>query len=92
MRTSSTICSFIAAKLLKADWYKMSDLDRAGAVSDLSKAWIPICRLARLLGFSESLSRHLLNALLTPPEDRTMAQEAWMSTNDLVHASDRHTS
>ena len=59
---------------LQSDWFKFSDLDRAAAVLRLNQSGISIRKIASQLHLSESLLRHLLQALKAPACDRDLAQ------------------
>jgi hypothetical protein len=53
---------------LKQAWPQLSDLDRAYAVTRISKSGMSRRRIATGIGTSESLLRHLLLALQAPPQ------------------------
>ena len=69
---------------LQSDWFKLSDLDRARAVLTINQSGISIRKVATQLRLSESLLRHLLQALQAPACDRVLAQEGKISTNELI--------
>jgi hypothetical protein len=69
---------------LQSDWFGFCDLDRAIAVRALKQTGISVRSIAGQLHFSESLLRHLLNALLAPARDQALAREGKISTNELV--------
>ncbi len=69
---------------LQSDWFRFSDLDRASAVLRLKQSGISIRGVAAQLQFSESLLRHLLQALKALASDRDLAQMGKISTNELV--------
>ena len=69
---------------LQSDWFKLSDLDRASAVLTINQSGISIRKVATQLRLSESLLRHLLQALQAPACDRVLAQEGKISTNELI--------
>jgi hypothetical protein len=69
---------------LKSRWLDLADLDRARAVYEIHQAATSVRTLAKTLGFSESLLRHLLTALQAPAEDRYLAQQGKITTNELV--------
>ena len=75
---------------LQSDWFKFSDLERAGAVLAISQTGISIRKIAAQLQLSESLLRHLLRALQAPAGDQDLARQGTISTNELVRrAKDR---
>jgi transposase-like protein len=69
---------------LQSDWFKFSDLDRASAVLTITQSGISIRKVAAQLHLSESLLRHLLQALQAQASDRVLAQKGKISTNELV--------
>ena len=69
---------------LQIDWFKFSDLDRARAVFDINQSGISIRKVAAQLHLSESLLRHLLQALKAPASDRDLARQGKISTNELA--------
>jgi hypothetical protein len=69
---------------LQSDWFKFSDLDRAGAVLAIKKTGISIRSIATQLHLSESLLRHLLQALQASASDQDLARQGKISTNELV--------
>jgi lambda repressor-like predicted transcriptional regulator len=69
---------------LKSRWHDLPDLDRAQAVYAIHCAGTSVRTLAKALGFSESLLRHLLTALQAPREDRLLARRGEITTNELV--------
>lgn len=69
---------------LQADWFGFSDLDRARAVLAINQTGISIRRIAAQLQISESLLRHLLQALQAPASDQDLARQGKISTNELV--------
>jgi transposase-like protein len=69
---------------LQSRWQKLTDLDRARAVYAIHCAGISLCALAKALNCSPSLLRHLLTALQASREDRSLAQQGKISTNELV--------
>ena len=69
---------------LQSDWFGFSDLDRAGAVLTIHQSGISIRKIADLLHLSESLLRHLLQALKAQPGDQNLARQGKISTNELV--------
>jgi lambda repressor-like predicted transcriptional regulator len=72
-----------AVLTLQSDWHTLQDLDRARAVNAINKAGISLRQLAKALNCSPSLLRHLLDALQAPPEDRYLAHQGNISTNEL---------
>ena len=60
---------------LQADWFGFSDLDRARAVLAINQTGISIRRIAAQLQISESLLRHLLQALQAPASDQDLARQ-----------------
>jgi hypothetical protein len=83
-------------KKLQNDWFRLHDLDRAQAVSDIRQSGISIRQIAAQLQLSESLLRRLLLSLQAPAADRALARQGKISTNELVRcarvAEIRHTS
>ena len=69
---------------LKAKWHTLNDLDRGRAVSAIQQDGTSIRELAREINCSESLLRHLLIAIQAPAEDRLLARQGKISTNELV--------
>ena len=69
---------------LQLDWFKLSDLDRARAVLTIKQSGISTRKVADQLQLSESLLRHLLQALQAPASDQVLAQQGKISTNELV--------
>jgi hypothetical protein len=72
---------------LQSQWHALHDLDRAQAVSAIKQSGISTRKIAEFLGFGESLLRRLLLALQAPPEDRYLARQGKLSTNELVRRS-----
>ncbi len=83
---------------LQSDWFRFSDLERAGAVLAIKQTGISTRKVAAQLQLSESLLRHLLQALQAPASDRDLAQQGKITTNELVrrakaiHVRNRHES
>jgi AraC-like DNA-binding protein len=69
---------------LQSDWFGFSDLDRASAILTIHQSGIPIRKIAAQLHLSESLLRHLLQALQAPACDQDLARQGKISTNELV--------
>ena len=69
---------------LQSKWHDLHDLDRARAVYVIHRAGTSVRAIATELHFSESLLRHLLTALRAPAEDRSLAQQGKITTNELV--------
>jgi len=69
---------------LQSNWSQLHDLDRAKAVANLRRSGISIRSIARQLGCSESLLRHLLLALWAPAVDLAAARNGTLSTNEVV--------
>ena len=70
---------------LQEDWHRLSDLERARAVQAIiSRSGLSIRKIAAQLQLSESLLRHLLQALQAPSSDRDLARQGKISTNELV--------
>ncbi len=69
---------------LQSKWHDLKDLDRARAVYAIHQAGTSLRALAKELNSSESQLRHLLTALQAPAEDRLLAQQGKISTNELV--------
>lgn len=72
---------------LQSQWHALDDLDRAKAVNAIKQSGISTRKIAEFLGFSESHLRRLLQALQAPPEDRSLARQGKLSTNELVRRS-----
>ena len=73
-----------AVTKLQTDWHTLHDLDRARSVNTIIKSGTSLRQLAKALNCSATLLRHLLEALQAPPEDRRLAQQGEISTNELV--------
>jgi len=73
---------------LRANWHLLHDLNRAVAVRDTIQLGVPCRRLAREMGFSEGLLRHLLKALKASPADQELARQNMISTNELVRRAE----
>ncbi|SRR6266567_1736721 len=73
-----------AVAKLQSEWHSLPDLDRARAVYDIKHSGVSTRQTALHLNVSESLLRHLLQALQAPIEDRFLAQGRKISTNELV--------
>jgi len=69
---------------LREKWHLLHDLDRGIAVRDIIQLGVTRRRLAREIGFSEGLLRHLLKALKASPADQELARRNVISTNELV--------
>jgi len=69
---------------LQATWNNLCDLDRGRAVYAIQQNGTSIRELAREINCSESLLRHLLIAIQAPVEDRLLAREGKITTNELV--------
>ena len=69
---------------LQNNWAKLGDLDRAKAVKTIHRSGMSIRNIATQLNCSDALLRHLLIALDAPIEDRVLAREGKISTNELV--------
>ena len=80
----TTTSSSSALATLQSQWNALHDLDRAKMVNIIKKSGVSIRAIAEFLGFSQSLLRHLLQALQAPPEDRLLARKGKISTNELV--------
>jgi hypothetical protein len=73
---------------LREKWQLLHDLDRAAAVRNIIQLGVPRRRLAREMGFSEGLLRHLLKALKASPADQELARRNVISTNQLVRRAE----
>ena len=73
-----------AVAKLQAEWHSLPDLDRARAVFAIKQSGVSTRAIALQLHVSESLLRHILQALQVPIEDRFNAQKRKSSTNELV--------
>src|SRR5579859_871421 len=69
---------------LRESWHRLHDLDRALAIRKIVQLGVDRRRLAREMGFSEGLFRHLLKALTASPADQELARQNLISTNELV--------
>jgi transposase-like protein len=69
---------------LQTDWFKFSDLDRAGAVLAIKQTGISIRSIAAQLHLGESLLRHLIQTLQAPASDQDLARQGKISTNELA--------
>ncbi len=69
---------------LQSDWFRFSDLERAGAVLAIHRSGISTRKIAAQLQLSESLLRHLLQALRAPACDQALARRGEISTNELA--------
>lgn len=69
---------------LRERWHLLHDIDRALAVREMIHLGVSRRRLARKMGFSEGLIRHLLMALEAAPSDLELARQNAISTNELV--------
>src|ERR1035437_2381000 len=73
-----------AVAKLQSEWHSLPDLDRARAVHAIKQSGVSTRQIALHLNVSESLLRHLLQALQAPIEDRFLAHKRKTSTNELV--------
>jgi len=73
---------------LQLDWTNLHDLDRAATVRSLNESGLSIRKIASSLNKSESSLRRLLIALDAPAEDRLLARQGKISTNELVRRSE----
>ena len=69
---------------LKSQWPNLNDLDRAKAVRDLKQSGASIRGLALQLPVGESTLRRLLKALEASAEDRILANNGKITTNELI--------
>jgi len=69
---------------LKSEWHALNDPDRGRAVLAIRRDGTSIRELAREMNCAESLLRHLLVAIQAPTEDRLLARDGKISTNELV--------
>jgi lambda repressor-like predicted transcriptional regulator len=72
---------------LKANWINLHDLDRANAIRSIHDSGISLRQIARQLHKGESSLRRLLIALDAPVEDRLLARQGKLTTNELVRRS-----
>src|ERR1700751_1381890 len=77
------LVSLLIAKL-RENWHQLHDIDRALAVREIIQLGVSRRRLAREIGFSEGLLRHLLKVLEASPSDIELAGQNAISTNELV--------
>lgn len=73
-----------AVAKLQSEWRSLPDLDRARAVYAIKHSGVSTRQIALHLNVSESLLRHLLQALQAPIEDTLLAHKRNTSTNELV--------
>lgn len=73
---------------LRHSWHRLHDLDRALAIRKIIQLDVSRRRLARELGFSEGLMRHLLKALKASSADQELARRNAISTNELVRRAE----
>ncbi len=73
-----------AISSLRENWHHLHDVDRALAVREIIQLGVSRRRLAREIGISEGLFRHLLKALEAAPSDIELARQNAISTNELV--------
>jgi hypothetical protein len=66
------------------NWHTLDDLDRGRAVFATQRNGASIRELAGSLNCSESNLRHLLKDIQAPVEDRSLARQGKISTNELV--------
>ena len=76
--------SFSAIADLQAKWHTLKDLDRAAAVQPIIHSGVSRRSLATALNCSEPLIRRLLLTLEASPQDRALARQGAISTNELV--------
>jgi hypothetical protein len=69
---------------LKSQWPNLRDLDRAKAVNVIKASGASTRKIALGISVSESSLRHLLLAAQAPSEDRMLASQGKISTNELV--------
>lgn len=69
---------------LKAQWPNLHVLDRAKALRNLKQSGASNRELARQLPVGESGIRRLLMALAAPAEDRILAYDGKITTNELI--------
>jgi lambda repressor-like predicted transcriptional regulator len=69
---------------LKRDWKQFHPLDRAKAISRIRESGVSMRQIAKHVGRSEALIRHLLKALKAPAAYLIAARQKKLSTNELV--------
>ena len=69
---------------LRENWHQLHDIDRALAVREIIQLGVSRRGLAREIGFSEGLLRHLLKALEAMPSDIELARQNAISTTELI--------
>jgi integrase len=69
---------------LQAKWHILHDLDRGRAVYAIQQDGTSIREIARTINCGESLLRRLLLAIQAPVEDRSLARQGKITTNELV--------
>jgi hypothetical protein len=74
----------ISIEQLKQDWDKIHDLDRARSIDAIKRSGTSVRQIAKQIGRSDPLLRHLLTALEAPMVDRALARQGKISTNELV--------
>ena len=73
---------------LRNDWPQLGGIDRANRVAKIKALGLPTRFIARELGCSESLLRHLLKALKAPAVDRVAARQGKLPTNEVVRRAE----
>ena len=69
---------------LKEKWSNLQDLDRGHAVNAIHQAGTSLRSLAKALTCSPTLLRRLLEVDQAPLEDRLLARQGKISTNELL--------
>jgi hypothetical protein len=76
------VLSALAA--IRESWQQSHDIQRAIAIRQIVDLGVSRRRLAKELGFSEGLLRHLLKSLTASPADLELAARNHISTSELV--------
>jgi hypothetical protein len=69
---------------LKSRWTGLSALERAPAIATIRRSSTSIRKITHGLEYSEALLRHLLQCLNASAEDRNLARQNLITTNELV--------
>jgi len=69
---------------LRSRWADLHDIDRAREIDTIRRSDVSINQIARDLGRSSTLLRHLLLCLEASDEDQDLARRGQISTNELT--------
>lgn len=84
METAKNIATIETVADLKSKWDQLKDVDRAVAVHKIHTAGISYRQLAKEMGCSESLLRHLNLGAQAPPTDQFLARHGKISSRELA--------